>query len=362
MNIGKCSIASSRVVRCVAGTSKHARIWGQHPSIFPYPRSLSTVTRDPPPHTSRAPTRDAQPSPSSSRTRREQSISTPPPPNERKSSREDRKPRNEEIKHAVVRLVNPETGALDPPARLCQILARIDLKTHFLELMTKDPEPIVKIHDRKQLYDKERSKKRVQASKKPAEEKEVQLTWGVGTADMEFKLRKVRVELEEGNRVNLIFAAKRGQALPAPEQQEKIVEQALALLADVGKEARERAVQKQAVGLFLEALRRKRTVDLKWVYSDGDSWEGLKTVESALRGGERVEAVFILPPPPKKEKGRKGYDDANVASAVEPALAQERVERTLQKLAEFGKEWRSRDVRKGIVTAHLEGFLPEPTT
>ncbi|KAH9853972.1 hypothetical protein C2E23DRAFT_754614 [Lenzites betulinus] len=361
MNVGKCASAVSRAVRCVASTSKHARTWNQRSSIYFSPRSLSTITRDAPPHTSTRDSRSPLSTPSSSRTLREQKISTPPPPNEQKSTREGRKPRNEEIQHNFVRLVNPETGVLEPPAPLRQTLSRFNLKTHFLELVTNEPEPIVKVHDRKLVYDRERTKKRVQASKKPTEEKEVQLTWYVGTADMEFKLRKVRAELEEGNRVNLIFAAKRGQPLPPPEQQEKIVEQALSLLADVGKESKERAVQKQAVGLFLEALRRKRTVELKWIYNEGDSWEGLKSVESALRGGERVEIVFILPPPSKKEKHKKSSDDANAATAVDSTIAQERVERTLQALAEFGKETKPRDVRKGIVTAHLEGILPEPS-
>ncbi|KAI0637655.1 hypothetical protein C8Q77DRAFT_1047117 [Trametes polyzona] len=320
-------------------------------------RSLSTFTRDAPPHTSRP--SKAPPRPSPGRTLQEQKISTPPPPNEKKSSREQRKPRNEEIKHSVVRLVNPETGALDPPTRLREVLARLNPKTHFLELVTEDPEPIVKMHDRKLLYDRERTKKRVQASKKPPEEKEVQLTWGVGTADMEFKLKKVRAELEDGNRVNLVFAPKRGQTLPTPEQQETIVGEALSLLADVGKEYKARTVQKQAVAVFLEALRRKKTVDLRWVYSEGDSWEGLKSVESALRSGERVEAVFILPPPPKKQKQKDSRDaDDSSAGAVDPSVAQERVERTLQKLGEIGREWKPRDVRKGLIIAHLEGLTP----
>lgn len=249
--------------------------------------------------------------------------------------------------------MNPETGALNPPASLRVILAGMNPKTHFLELMTTEPEPIVKMHDRKLLYDREKTKKRVHASKKPPEEKEVQLTWGVGAADMEFKLRKVRADLADGHRVNLVFAPKKGQVLPSPAQQEKMIAEALAFLEEVGKEHKERTVHKQAVAVFLESLRRKRTVDLKWVDSDGASWEGLKSIESALRGGERVEAVFILPPPPKKEKN-KTPDELYADRGVDPALVQEKVERTLQSLAEVGREWKPRDTRKGIIVAHLE--------
>ncbi len=297
--------------------------------------------------------------PSKSRALQEQKISTPPPPDEKKGAREKRKPRNEEIKNPVVRLVNPETGALDPPASLRVILARMNPKTHFLELVTTEPEPIVRLHDRKLLYDREKTKKRVHASKKAPEEKEVQLTWGVGAADMEFKLRKVRADLADGHRVSLIFAPKKGQVLPGPVQQEKMIADALAFLGEVGREHKERTVHKQAVAVFLESLRKKRTVDLKWVDSDGASWEGLKSIESALRGGERVEAVFILPPPPKKEKNKTPFDP-HADRGVDPVLVQEKVERTLQSLAEVGREWKPRDSRKGIIVAHLEP--PPPTS
>ncbi|KAI0643648.1 hypothetical protein C8Q79DRAFT_914383, partial [Trametes meyenii] len=288
-----------------------------------------------------------------------QSMSTPPPPNERKDVREQRKPRNDEIRFSYVRLVNPETGVLDPPARLRDVLSRVDLKTQFLELVTEQPEPIVKIHDKKLLFDREKTKKLLQSNKKPPEEKEVQLTWGVGTGDLQFKLKKVRVELEDGNRVNLVFAPKKGQVLPTPAEQEKIVQEALDLLADVGKERKARTVQKQAVAVFLETTRPKKTVELKWTHKDSDSWEGLKSVEPALRSGERVEAIFILPPAPKKERQRSTkQEDPNAAQAVDPTVARERVERTLQNLASVSREWKARDVRKAIIVAHLEGVPP----
>ncbi|KAH9894090.1 hypothetical protein C8Q73DRAFT_694502 [Cubamyces lactineus] len=269
-----------------------------------------------------------------------------------------RKPRNEEIKLPYVRFVNPETGALDPPAPLSRILSRINRKHEYLELVTKEPEPIVKIQSTKMLYEKTKAKKLVHTSGKAPEEKEVQLTWGVGSGDLQFKLKKARDELEEGNRVNIIFAPKKGQGIPPPTEQQKLVAEALSLLEDVGRERKERAIQKHAIGVFLESTRAKKTVELRWAYgdSDGDSWEGLKPVEPALRRGDRVELIFVLPPPPKKEKGL--LSDSDDSKRVDPETVQERVERTLQTLSEVGKEWKPRDVRKGVIIVHLEGVKP----
>ncbi|KAI0366195.1 hypothetical protein BV20DRAFT_662166 [Pilatotrama ljubarskyi] len=354
MNIGACMGVASRVARCTCTVGKHVPRWS-HISSRPHPvRALSVGSRDLPPHTSVASSAPA--SSKSTRALPDQQLRTSQPPKEGKSVKELRKPRNEEIKYSVVRLADPKTGALEPPAPLRQILSRIDRKQQFLELVTDKPEPVVRIFDKKLLYDREKAKKLIQANKRPPEEKEVQLTWGVASGDMQFKLRKVLAELEEGNRVNLVIAPKKGQKLPSPAEQEKLIQEVLSFVADVAKERKERTVQKQAVAIFLESIRPKRTVELRWTYSDNDSWEGLRAVESALRSGERVEAIFVLPPPPKKEKN--GHVDASAAKAVEPVVVQERVERTLQKLAEVGREWKPRDVRKAIIVAHLEGASP----
>ncbi|KAI0772510.1 hypothetical protein BD413DRAFT_474401 [Trametes elegans] len=334
----------------------------EHASRLPVVRSLSTPVREPPPHASRSadrPPDHALPRHHERQQQREQPSTKPVEKKKGKEEKEkdNRKRRNEDIPYSVVRLVNPETGGLDPPARLQSILDRLDRKRQFLELVVREPEPIVKIFDSKLLYDRGRAKKLAQATNRPPEEKEVQLTWGVGAGDLQFKLRKVRAELEDGNRVNLVFAPKKGQKVPAPAEQERIVQEVLDLLADVGKERRARTVQKQIVAVFLENVRPKRTVELRWKYNDdADSWEGIKAVDSALRKGERVEAVFILPPPSKK--GQKQDDDPSAANAVDRSLVEERVERTLTQLAEIGKESKPRDVRKAHIVAHLESFTP----
>lgn len=257
-------------------------------------------------------------------------------------------PRNDAISYSVVRLVNPQTGALDPPTRLREVLKLVNRKTQYLELVTEKPEPIVKLINVKERYDRTRAKHVQQVLGRAPEEKELQLTWGVGAGDLAFKLRKAREDLNDGDRVTLVFAPKKGQkAGTAPEERDLVVEEALRLLEDVGRERKERTVQNQAVALYLEPLRPKQVHDLKWAYAGDELWKGLKAVTAALRSGVRVDAVFALPPPPKA-----AMDDPSLA--VEPDVVQERLEQTVQQLAEVGREWKPREVRKTSVIVHLE--------
>ena len=265
------------------------------------------------------------------------------------------KPRNEAIKFQYVRLVNPDTRALEPPALLRNILRTLDRKTQYLELVTEEPEPIVKIINTKLLYARSKAKKEQQQINRPVEEKELQLTWGVGFGDLQFKLKKAREDLLDGNRVTLIFAPKKGQTIPGPAEQQAMIEEAVRLLEDVGRERKERAVQKHMTALFLESVRpRKQTHELEWAYTGDEPWEGLKAVQEALRKGARVEVTFVTPPPPKKVKD--GQDAPADAKAVEPAEVKRRLDETLAELTKLGNEWKPRDIRKTAVIAYLEGI------
>ncbi|KAI1785335.1 hypothetical protein LXA43DRAFT_976278 [Ganoderma leucocontextum] len=264
-------------------------------------------------------------------------------------------PRNEAIPFTYVRLVNPATGSLDPPAPLRRILPTLRRKTQYLELVTDKPEPIVKIIDTKLRYTRSKAKKEQQHLNRPPEEKELQLTWGVGVGDLQFKLKKAREDLLDGNRVNLVFAPKKGQQLPTPADQQTMIEEAVRLLEDVGRERKERAAQKHMMALFLESVRpRKQTHELEWAYSGDEPWEGLRTVETALRKGARVEVTFLTPPPPKKAKD--GKEVPADPEAVEPAEVKKRLEETIAGLTELGTEWKSRDARKTAVILYLEGI------
>ncbi|KDQ65073.1 hypothetical protein JAAARDRAFT_146426 [Jaapia argillacea MUCL 33604] len=164
------------------------------------------------------------------------------------------RPRDKFIKYRMVRLVDPETGGLQPFAPLANILAAIDRTTHFVELVTETPEPIVKLISKQEANEKRREQKAKQKElkAKAREQKEVQMTWGVAAGDMAHKLKKVRQELVRGNRVDLVFAPKKGQKWPTPEEMVQRANQVVDDLKDVGKEWKERAVSKHTTIIRLQ--------------------------------------------------------------------------------------------------------------
>ncbi|KAH9921498.1 uncharacterized protein BXZ73DRAFT_51807 [Epithele typhae] len=265
-------------------------------------------------------------------------------------------PRNEAIDIAVkrkpVRLVDPETGALLPPAPLEDVLERVDRKTQHLELVELEPAPVVRIVNQKAAYGRTRERRVGKALGRKAEEKELQLTWSAAPGDIEVKLKKAHADLADGCRVTLVFAPKKGKWTDMSRtEQEEIVEGAVKQLEDVAKEWKPRQRQGYAMAAFLESLRgRKQVLDLEWAHEGKDGWDGLHLVESALRKGARVEAVFQLPSPPKK-----GASTLADPRAVDPAEVQDRFDKTIARLLELGSEFRPRDTHRSAVTVYLEG-------
>ncbi|KAI0751213.1 hypothetical protein C8Q80DRAFT_1119067 [Daedaleopsis nitida] len=215
---------------------------------------------------------------------------------EREKKKSLQNPRNEAIPHKLVRFVNPETKTLEPPRPLSAVLAFVDRKRQYLELVAERPEPIVKLIDVKDRYDRNRARRVQQVLGRAPEEKELQLTWGVAAGDLAFKLRKAREDLVDGDRVSLVFAPKKGQAVLNDQERTRAVDEALRLLEDVGRERKERTVQGQAVALHLEPLRQKQVHELKWAYAvGGEPFNGAGNVAAALKSGVRVDAVRSRP-------------------------------------------------------------------
>jgi translation initiation factor IF-3 len=168
--------------------------------------------------------------------------------------------RNEKIPFPIVRLVDPVTKSLCPPAPLLSVLAQIkDPKTHHVELVTDTPQPIVRIVDTKEEHRKyKEQKQRVRASAKAQERKEIQLTWGVASGDFLHKLDKVRQELQRGAKVDLIFAPKRRQPLPGKQDVIIRLQETLQALSDVGKECAPRKEENNVVVLHLKPLEKQQ--------------------------------------------------------------------------------------------------------
>lgn len=164
-----------------------------------------------------------------------------------------RRPQNEEIPYRSVRLVDPDTGHLNPPALLKSVLQAVASKTHFLELVSENPEPIVRVICRKDRHEKLKEIKQKRKDSK-REDKEIQLTWGVAAGDLQHKLKKVRQELQKGNRVSLVFAPKKGQSPLSAAQMASKVQETVDSLADVGKEWKLRDVQKATTAIHFQGI------------------------------------------------------------------------------------------------------------
>jgi len=174
-------------------------------------------------------------------------------PHVRYKTDQARRPRNDNIDYRVVQIVDPETGRLNEPAELRDILASINRKTHFVELVNEEPNPIVKIKNKLEEYAWTRQRRAKIKAANAIQQKEVQMTWGVASGDLAHKLKKVRRELEKGNRVDLVYAPKKDQALPSPQQIEERLRETVDLLADVGKEWRPRKIQRNIAIMSFQA-------------------------------------------------------------------------------------------------------------
>jgi translation initiation factor IF-3 len=163
-----------------------------------------------------------------------------------------RRATNTDIRYPYVQIVNAD-GRLDPPQPLSAILASIDHKKSFVQLVADD-RPIVKVLSKKETYDKAKAlRKAKKNAERSQEDKEIQMTWGVAVGDLEHKINKVKKELEKKHRVNLIFAPKKRQPVPSPQERDEKVNEVLEMLKDIGKESRPRTFLRSLLTLHLEA-------------------------------------------------------------------------------------------------------------
>ncbi|GAA5982244.1 hypothetical protein JCM10908_004798 [Rhodotorula pacifica] len=138
--------------------------------------------------------------------------------------------RDEDIPFKTVVLVDPSTKALLPPSTLSSLLASLDRTRFLIQLAdaTQDP-PICRIVDKKEEYAKSRerqakAKERVAAGGGVAgPPKEVHLTWGTSSHDLDHKLKKGKDLLAKGNRVAVCLSRKKG----APEVSHEVRKQVL---------------------------------------------------------------------------------------------------------------------------------------
>lgn len=162
---------------------------------------------------------------------------------------------NERIPYEDVRLASPE--GLGPYTPITTILATLNRKYQFLELVSEKPDPIVRIKDAKQAYRRERE--RALKATKTGELKEVSISWSAAEGDLERKLKKAREELEKGHHVELHFARKQGQPVPTPKEMNEQIQRCVDALVEVSREPEgERHFRQNIVSVTLRS-----TVDVR---------------------------------------------------------------------------------------------------
>ncbi|CEH17280.1 Translation initiation factor 3, N-terminal [Ceraceosorus bombacis] len=177
--------------------------------------------------------------------------------NDASSSKYER--RDEAIRAKRVRLVDPETGKLNETAESTKsLLQRIDRQNWWLVQVTEggreedetgarlrvadEDTPIVKLVNRKQIYERAKEKKALKksdpgaAARSETLEKTVQITWSSTPHDVKHKLLGGKTHLwrkRVGARVVVAITSKRGKG-PAggstPESRLKLIEEVTDLL------------------------------------------------------------------------------------------------------------------------------------
>lgn len=173
-------------------------------------------------------------------------VSTQSPP---------RKPTNEQIPYTSVRVVDPQTERLSPARQPLQtLLSSLDLKKWTVELVAEMPEPIVRISDRKEAYQryKEQRKALKKGLKAGVAPKEIQLTWSTASGDVSHKLAQARLHLEKGHKVDVVFGPKKRQRLPPVKEMQARAHHVLSELQDVAKEWKEREMTGAIMIMFFQ--------------------------------------------------------------------------------------------------------------
>lgn len=85
-------------------------------------------------------------------------------------------------------------------------------------------------------------------------QKEFQFTWSISGGDLAHKLERVKDELRKGGRVDVVLAPKRRQKAPPPEEMRSRVQEIADSLEDVGKEWKEREIDRAIATIYLKGL------------------------------------------------------------------------------------------------------------
>ncbi|KZO94875.1 hypothetical protein CALVIDRAFT_538653 [Calocera viscosa TUFC12733] len=162
-------------------------------------------------------------------------------------------PRNQQIPFEVVQMPDPATGALGPPERLADLLARINLKKEYLTLLNDDP-PVVKLvtFEEERRLDKVRKDQRKAQRATTKGEKEVQITWKAEPADLEHKVDKIKEMLSKGGRVSVLLTTKPNALPPGDERRAQMERSIYNAVEDLAVESRQQQRGRRYTVMFFK--------------------------------------------------------------------------------------------------------------
>jgi translation initiation factor IF-3 len=212
--------------------------------------------------------------------------------------------KNEKIHYRNVQINH--NGRLSAPTTVRRILSLLDRRGYYIQLISHQP-PIVRIVNQEEEYKRKKEEhERAKLLKAKREHKEIQLSWVTSGADAVHKLEKARKDLAKGFRVELVFAHKSNQPLPSVKDMHKTLQRTADSLADVGKEWKERVLQRKMGALFLKGAEPPNSepeqVEIETdvpevVKKDGKNQRRLtrkeKILQSELGGGDGADASTL---------------------------------------------------------------------
>jgi len=167
----------------------------------------------------------------------------------------DPHPKNDAIPFDHVYLVDPQSNAIsDEASYLPDLLSSIERDTEFIQLVAREPKPLVRVIQHNEAYKKRVSQRK--AKMRQPETKHIQCTWHLAPGDLQHKLKKVRSEVVKGNRVEVTFLPKHGIPVPPPLLRNQMINDALASLQEDCKECQPRTQQGLRVVLHLDSSSR----------------------------------------------------------------------------------------------------------
>ncbi|KAI0318095.1 hypothetical protein OF83DRAFT_1171402 [Amylostereum chailletii] len=177
--------------------------------------------------------------------------------------------RNRDIPYNEVRVVD-ETGKPGDPQSLHDVLQSLksrqkikddkwrDVETHYVEVVRPPSDEmggyalVRRFNKQEQFVKRKAARVRQQEVRRNLETKEIQLTWGAASADVEHKLRKIREELTKGHRATLVVTEKSGQAHVGKEDREAHLTSWLNQLEDIAREWAPRSYTRHTVVVQLQ--------------------------------------------------------------------------------------------------------------